>query len=370
MGNIYIGNNSEKASEIKNAYVGVNGIARQVKAVYVGDSNNKARLVWNSNPLGTLCYLGVRNGQLRVVVSNGYESDTKTYSIPYAITNWQPSGSNYGIKKIFDTYYISCKRIHPDRGVEDYVRYKTKDFINYEVDQWQTDVLHSYHLVKQAGNNVIYYTTGSSLYVSTDKGETFTYNNKISISYHFCTDANDKYVYYRSSGDYAYMYSADLTTNQINTHGSFTEAYDGSVRKECAGNGMALFFTSYGNVYKMTPNGGRSMNRMTGDTFNSTNYVESCEYFNGLFYIITNTNKLYTSADGINWTFKMDLSQTNTIGLRNFSIVNDTLHIFIGTTAISYKTSEDDKTYVYCTKDGNTFESYVVNELITSAASV
>ena len=130
MGNIYIGNSSGKAAEIKNAYVGVNGIARQIKAVYVGDSNNKARLVWNSNPLGSLCYLGVRNGQLCVVVSNGYDSDVKTYSIPYAITNWQPSGSNYGIKKIFDTYYISCKRIHPDRGVEDYVRYKTKGDTN------------------------------------------------------------------------------------------------------------------------------------------------------------------------------------------------------------------------------------------------
>lgn len=367
MGNIYIGNNSGKAAELKNAYIGVDNKARQIKAVYLGDSNNKARLVWNSNPLGTLCYLGVRNGQLRLVVSNGYDSDAKTYSIPYAITNWQPSGSNYGVKKIFDTYYISCKRIHPDRNVEDYVRYKTKDFINYELDRYQTDVLHSYDLVRQAGDYVIYYTPYDALHVSKDKGETFTYNDDISISYYYCVDG--KYIYYRSRGDYAYMYRADLTTNKIYVGGSFTEAYDGSVRNCCAGNGVALFFTSYGKVYKMTSTGSYSLYGMTGDTFNYQNYVESSEYFNGLFYIITNTNKLYTSADGINWTFKMDLSQTNTIGLKNFSIVNDTLHIFIGTTAISYKTSEDDKTYVYCTKDGNTFESYVVNELITSAAS-
>lgn len=368
MGNIYIGNSSGKAAEIKNAYVGVNGIARQIKAVYVGDSNNKARLVWNSNPLGSLCYLGVRNGQLCVVVSNGYESDEKVYPVPYAYTNWHPSGSNYGITKIFDTYYISCERRYPDRGRDEYVRYQTKDFINYEVNQWYYDFLCSYDLIHQAGDYVIYYSPYESLYVSNDKGQTFSYNEDIEISYHFCADGNS--VYCRANSDYAYMRRFDLTNNKLCFHNSFTEDYDGDVHCQCAGGGMALFFTDWGYVYKMTSNDTNcGINKMVGDTFNSTNYADTGIYYNGLFYIITNTNKLYASSDGINWTLKYNLNQDN-IRFKNFSIVNDTLHIFIGVTPRSDVITDGSKTYVYCTTDGSKFETYVVNEIITSAASV
>ena len=48
MGNIFIGDSNSKARKVTNAYVGIDGKARKVKAVYVGDANGKARLVWNS----------------------------------------------------------------------------------------------------------------------------------------------------------------------------------------------------------------------------------------------------------------------------------------------------------------------------------
>ena len=47
MGNIYIGDSNSKARKIKSAYIGVDGIARKIKAIYVGDENGKARLVGN-----------------------------------------------------------------------------------------------------------------------------------------------------------------------------------------------------------------------------------------------------------------------------------------------------------------------------------
>ena len=48
MGNIFIGDSNSKARKVTNAYVGIDGKARKVKAVYVGDSSGKARLVWQS----------------------------------------------------------------------------------------------------------------------------------------------------------------------------------------------------------------------------------------------------------------------------------------------------------------------------------
>lgn len=48
MGNIFIGDSNSKARKVTNAYVGIDGKARKVKAVYVGDANGKARLVWQS----------------------------------------------------------------------------------------------------------------------------------------------------------------------------------------------------------------------------------------------------------------------------------------------------------------------------------
>ena len=59
MGNIYIGNSSNIAKEIKSLYVGVNGIARKVKQVYVGDVNNIARLVWEDVKNESYFLLGV-----------------------------------------------------------------------------------------------------------------------------------------------------------------------------------------------------------------------------------------------------------------------------------------------------------------------
>ena len=48
-GQTYIGNSSGKAVVPRKIYGGVDNVAREVKAVYVGDSNNKAKLVWRSS---------------------------------------------------------------------------------------------------------------------------------------------------------------------------------------------------------------------------------------------------------------------------------------------------------------------------------
>ena len=62
MGNIFIGDSNSKARKINNTYVGINGIARQVKQIYIGDTNGKARLVWSahSNLFGSIAYVRAR----------------------------------------------------------------------------------------------------------------------------------------------------------------------------------------------------------------------------------------------------------------------------------------------------------------------
>ena len=57
MGNIYIGDSSSKARELKNCYVGVNGVSRKVKAIYVG-VGDKARLVWQALKKKIMSYNG------------------------------------------------------------------------------------------------------------------------------------------------------------------------------------------------------------------------------------------------------------------------------------------------------------------------
>lgn len=48
MANGYIGNSNGKASKITGAFIGINNVARKIKKIYIGDSNNKARLAWQS----------------------------------------------------------------------------------------------------------------------------------------------------------------------------------------------------------------------------------------------------------------------------------------------------------------------------------
>jgi hypothetical protein len=362
---MYIGVNNI-ARKIKNCYVGVNGTARKVKAVYVG-VNGVARLVWKSNPIGKFCYLGVRNNQLCVVVSDGYDSDVNIYPVPNAYINTRSTGQNYAIKKIFDTYYISCLIYSPTYKYDEYVLYKTKDFTTYTIVEEARDTLHNALFMKQAGDYVIYYSAPSGTLISSDKGNTFNYDSKISTSYnYYCSDGN--YLYYRAAGSYAYMMRIDLTTNQITTFGSFTEAYDGEVICDCAGNNMALFFTKLGKVFKINAGGGYGISQMSGDTFNSNNYPVDALYFNGLFYIITSANKVYRSSDGINWSILFGAYKDYTY-IRNICVVNNILHVLIGVSTTDWDTT-DDKTYIYYSIDGTTFEERVVNELLTSVTSI
>ena len=352
------------AKKIKNCYVGVDGKSRKVKAVYVG-VNGVARLVWKSNPIGKFCYLGARNGQLCVIASDGYDSDTQVYQVPNSYINTRSSGLNYGIKKIFDTYYISCQVYNSTYNYVEYVIYKTKDFITYTIVNNATDVLHSALSMKQIGEYVVYYSPSSGMMISYDKGNTFQYKST-SLSSHYCGEGN--YLYYRVYGDYAYLYRIDLSTNQVTGYGSFAEIYEGAINCECAGNNTALFFTKLGKVYKINGAGGYGLYQMSGDTFNSTNYAENALYFNGVFYIITNTNKVYKSSDGINWSILFGAYKDYTY-IRNICVVNNILHVLIGVSTTDWDTT-DDKTYIYYSVDGTTFEERVVNELLTSVTSI
>ena len=55
MGNVYIGDANSKARELKNAYIGVDGVARKVKQIYIGDANGIARLAWTADFLCKTC---------------------------------------------------------------------------------------------------------------------------------------------------------------------------------------------------------------------------------------------------------------------------------------------------------------------------
>jgi hypothetical protein len=83
MGNVYIGDSNSKARKIKSAYIGVDGIARKIKAIYVGDANGKARVSWSSqsNLYGTVAsingtdlYLSKDNFATTEKYTNGYNS--------------------------------------------------------------------------------------------------------------------------------------------------------------------------------------------------------------------------------------------------------------------------------------------------------
>lgn len=77
MGNIFIGDSNSKARKINNAYIGIDGIARQVKQIYVGDANGKARLVWSahSNLFGSIAYVQARY----LYLTTDYFANTTSY---------------------------------------------------------------------------------------------------------------------------------------------------------------------------------------------------------------------------------------------------------------------------------------------------
>ena len=364
---MYIGVDSV-ARKVKNCYIGVDGVARKVKKAYIG-VDGIARLFWQSNPIGSICYLGIRNGNLCVVVSDGYESDVNVYTVPNSVINTK-NYNTYGIKKIFDTYYISCRRYNQTTSNELYMLYTTKDFVTYKTLGNSPSTVYEYSWVTQVGNNVVHFSPYSSMYISTDKGETF---NPYDSYYYFTKDhcSDGTYLYTRVYSDdsiYLGFQKIDLVnkTNSVMLSGTNTNTY-GAVSCCCADSNMVLFFTAKGYVFKFT-NQGTTSNAAKVSVFSSTDYPTNAVCYNNMYYVITSTNKVYSSSDGINWTLKLDAYKDSTT-YRNILVVNNVLHVLVGVSPTDYSVT-DDKTYIYHSTNGSTFESCETNELITSIAPV
>ena len=358
----YIGVNSV-ARKVKKCYIGVDGVARKVKKAYIG-VNGVARLFYNSSPFGTLCYVSIKNNAVCVSLTDDFLSTTKTYTIPNAMVSVAPS--NYNIAKFHDYYYISYR----DSSNSWYKIVKTKDFINYsEVDSDSSRVLDT-NLMRQVGNNVVYFTPYYHEYVSTDKGETFNLSSFTYYTNNQAADSNYLYTLLYSDGSYISFRRVNVVTGVADLIGQnfvWTKSTYGNVTTQCASDNMVLFFTDRSNVLKFT-NQGNSYQWISTSTFNTSNYVENVTYFNGYYYALTNTTKLYRSSDGASWSLLYDWN-TSSIVSRNIYVNNNILYVTLCINQLDY-TASDDKTNVYYSTDVSAFTSVQIDGCVKTIISV
>lgn len=360
---MYVGVDSV-ARKVKSCYIGVDGVARKVKKAYIG-VNGVARLFYNFSPLGTLCYVGIKNNTACVVLTDDFLSTTQTYTIPNTIVDTS-NYNNYNIAKFHDYYYISCK----DSSNSNYKIVKTKDFVSYSTVVTDSSRVYDTDMMRKVGNNVTLFSPYCWEYVSTDKGETFNSSSFKYYTIHQTADSNYLYTLLYSDTSYISFRRVDVATGAANVIGydfSWTNTTYGNVTAECASDNMVLFFTDYSYVLKFT-NQGNSYQWINTNIFNSSNYVKKAAYFNGYYYALTSTAKLYRSNDGASWTLLNDWNTSNIINY-NMYTSNNVLYVTLFTSSADYNIS-DDKTYIYYSSDGNTFTPIQMNECVKTIISV
>lgn len=111
MGNLFIGSSDDKAYKMKQGYIGVNNLAKPIKNIWVGDENNKAKLVWSAVHFDPyMCYIygnssnyysyilkeddsnyGNRN-DIKSTDKSGYDIHIVSNSGEYIVTSSQSGG--------------------------------------------------------------------------------------------------------------------------------------------------------------------------------------------------------------------------------------------------------------------------------------
>lgn len=119
------------ARNTKNAYIGIDGKARQLVAAYVGDANGKARLVWEA--------IKKKLSSLKGTITSGTVTDTistSTVHCAYANNdnNVLVGAYTIGNSGINSVYLYNCK-LNDSGGISSFTRYEA----NYEqLDNWET----------------------------------------------------------------------------------------------------------------------------------------------------------------------------------------------------------------------------------------
>lgn len=176
MGNIYVGNSSGIASKVKNAYIGVDSVARKIKQVYVGDENNIARLVWRSGGNYLFCTYGNTDSSNRREVFSAFDRSNNSTFTPVTTTD-----------KIYTSYTSSVGFSRDDastvvyRNTSKFDFYRrsgdgyslsfsastvSTDFVNYVPNSGDTAFIHSATLL----------TIGSGLFGLSSNGRYFYVN--------------------------------------------------------------------------------------------------------------------------------------------------------------------------------------------------
>lgn len=224
MGNIYIGDSNSKARKIKSAYVGVDNIAKKIKAVYIGDANGKARLVWQS--------------VIEKVVTFVSSLCKGTYSFTHSFINYQSSTSiDYRYpQKIGENLYGG---IYYESG------YDTMNDYNYTATGLYCISLDNNCKPISIGKREIYSNsgtnisgTGGSVSVCTTIGDGKLYSLGLTyVSYGSYTED----IHYRFMYDYNTGYSCRSRIMSERTDSEVTY-YHGIAR---AGNSGAIYLKDY-----------------------------------------------------------------------------------------------------------------------------
>lgn len=221
MGNMYIGNSSGKASEVKNAYIGVDGVARKIKQIYVGDSNGKARLAWSAD-----------KSYLVFAYSDHYDSSYSTNRHMFDVLHtddYSYSVNNYGCSEVYVTETTKIRIASDDAKTIVCFRYKSgiqTYVICREVNGVYKDIMeinpnNFYSTLPNSGNTAIYHKAG---YI-----KSFTLSNN-----DFAVSNDGKYlamgvhgVYMETSSSYYSTYFADVLIFNIS---GTTPTYVNSIR--------------------------------------------------------------------------------------------------------------------------------------------
>lgn len=315
MGNIFIGDSNSKARKVTNAYVGIDGKARKVKAVYVGDANGKARLVWTSGiPYDII--LATNTTSFAVSKDGGNTFTTVNTNLPSRASSLAYDFAN----KIFVTldadltpYYSkdlinwtattrgwssassggSLGRLICSDGVYIVSITRSKTYISTDLNNWRELHWHYYPIFithdKKSRNTMIYYeaadgTGNIGLDIVNINGTIIASSTDNNTAFAEPIIVNDCFI--TSYKNYLWIRGTNLESSQFKTLPFSSAASSSDTPKYAYINNRLLAFYS-GRIYASTN---------LGDTWNQI----------GTFPLGMNFSLKYTSGDYIlyvyNWT--------------------------------------------------------------------
>lgn len=330
MGNIYIGNSSGTASKITSAYVGVDGIARKIKQVYVGDSNNIARLVWRSGGNYLFCKYGSTDQSHTREIFSVFDRTNNTTFTPVTTTSkvytsspervefarddartvvyrntstydfYRRSGDSYSLSFTIPINSTDIKNYVPNSGDTAYIHSSTYTLFSDDLFGLSSDGKYFYTNIvgreSPSGSMYKYYYT-SAIIIFDISTNTPVFKQAIKIDdystnygtlYIGSGNASDDlsvfgFTYGMYDGTSSTTYSSNVLIGSINS--TYTKgSLNGSVT---SGESFAIYSTRRDNI-KVSPDG---------------NYVSFClSVYNPNNYVYYNQKNGYAKIDKTNKT--------------------------------------------------------------------